>query len=145
MSVPSIETKIRQAIAARVATIPLTDYDVVWTDGPLPEGQQTYTPDPTKKYLRVTWTPNDTQRVFIGSKDPHRRPGVLQIDVFGTKAHPTALFIEAAGQVAEHFRADLVMEFQGVHVRVMKAPGVLAPFVDVHVQVPTIIQVEAYA
>lgn len=139
---PTIPTKIRQAIAARIATLNLAGYEVVWADGPLPDGQQTYTPDPTKAYLRVTWTPNATQRQFIGSSDPHRRPGVLQIDVFGTKVQGTPKAINDAGRVAEHFATDLTMVFQGAKVRVVKAPSVLAPFIDTHVQVPVLVELE---
>lgn len=140
---PSIETKIYQAIKARVASLPMAaQYQIVWTDGPLPAGQESYTPSPTQGYLRCTWTPNQTQRQFIGSKDPHRRPGVLQIDVMGTKAQGSGVAREAAGQVALHFPADMKLSFDGVKVRVMRDPSVFAPFIDTHVQVPVSIELE---
>ncbi len=141
--VPSIETRIAEAIRARVATLPMAgQYQVVWTDGPLPAGQQSYTPSPTQRYLRCTWTPNQTQRQFIGSNDPHRRPGVLQIDVFGTVSQGSPRAIEVAGQVAQHFPADLVLTFMGAKVRVMKSPSVGPVFVDTHLQVPVLIELE---
>lgn len=144
--VPSIETKIAEAIRARVATLPMaSQYQIVWTDGPLPAGQQSYTPSPTQRYLRCTWTPNQTQRQFIGSSDPHRRPGVLQIDVMGLKTQASAVAREIAGQVAQHFPADMPLDFDGVRVRIIKAPSVLAPFIDTHVQVPVVIELEAFA
>lgn len=143
---PSIETKIFEAIRARVASLPIANtHQIVWTDGPLPNGQQSYTPSPTQRYLRCTWTPNQTQRLFIGSKDPHRRPGVLQIDVMGTKAQGSAAAREVAGQVAQHFETDRRLAFEGVEVRVMKAASVLAPFIDTHIQVPVVIELETYA
>lgn len=143
MSVPTIETTIAEAIRARVATLPMAaSYEIVWTDGPLPAGKQTYTPDPLKRYLRVTWTPNATQRQFIGSNDPHRRPGVLQIDVFGTVSQGSARAIEVAGQVAQHFPADLAMTFMGAKVRVMKTPSVGPVFVDTHLHVPVLAELE---
>lgn len=143
MSVPTIESRISEAIRARVATLPMAaSHEIVWTDGPLPAGKQTYTPDPLKRYLRVTWTPNQTQRQFIGSNDPHRRPGVLQIDVMGTKAQGSGVAREAAGQVALHFPADMKLSFDGVKVRVMRDPSVFAPFIDTHVQVPVSIELE---
>ncbi|MFC3704477.1 phage tail terminator-like protein [Devosia honganensis] len=146
MSAPTIETKISEAIRARVATLPMAStYEIVWTDGPLPAGKQTYTPDPLTRYLRVTWTPNQTQRQFIGSNDPHRRPGVLQIDVFGTVSQGSARAIEVAGQVAQHFYTDLAMVFMGARVRVMKAPSIGPVFVDTHLQVPVLIELETYA
>lgn len=144
--IPSIETRIIEAIRARVASLPMAPaYEIVWTDGPLPADQESYTPSPTKKYLRCTWTPNQTQRQFIGSKEPHRRPGALQIDVMGTKVQGSGVAREVAGQVAQHFEADLQMAFQDLIVRVTKAPSVFAPFIDVHIQVPVAIELEAFA
>lgn len=141
--VPSIETKIAEAIRARVASLPMAStYQIVWTDGPLPSGQTSYTPTPTQRYLRCTWTPNQTQRQFIGSNDPHRRPGVLQIDVMGLKTQASAVAREVAGQVAQHFPADMKLSFGGVKVRVMHDPSVFAPFIDTHVQVPVSIELE---
>lgn len=135
MSVPSIETKIFQAIKARVESLPMRSaYEIVWTDGPA------YTPNPTKSYLRCTWTPNQTQRQFIGSKDPHRRPGVLQIDVMGTKAQGSGVAREVAGQMAAHFPTDMRLAFMGIKVRVLKAPSVYQPFIDTHIQVPVEIE-----
>lgn len=146
MSVPSVETKKYQAIRLRVESLPIAStHQIVWTDGPLAAGQQSYTPSPTQRYLRCTWTPNQTQRQFIGSKDPHRRPGVLQIDVMGTKAQGSGVAREVAGQVAQHFATDLRMAFDDLSVRVIKAPSVLTPFIDVHIQVPVVIEVESYA
>jgi hypothetical protein len=149
MSVPSIETKIFQAIKARVSTLPMrTTHDIVWSSGDsaLETGAGApYSPNPTKPYLRCTWTPNVTQRQFIGSKDPHRRPGILQIDVMGTKALGSGVAREVAGQVAQHFPADLKLPFQDVSVRVMKAPSVGPVFVDTHIQVPTLIELETWA
>jgi hypothetical protein len=140
MSVPSIETKIFQAIKARVETLPMkATYPIVWTDS------SAYTPNPNQPYLRCTWTPNTTQRQFIGSKDPHRRPGILQIDVMGTKTQGSGVAREVAGQVAAHFATDLRMQFEDVDVRVIKAPSVLALFIDTHVQAPIVIELEAYA
>lgn len=146
MSVPSIETKIFQAIKARVSSLPMVaTYEIVWADGPLPAGQQSYTPSPTQRYLRCTWTPNVTQRQFIGSNDPHRRPGVLQIDVMGLKTQASAVAREVAGQVAQHFPSDQPLDFQGVRARVNKAPSVFAPFIETHVQVPVSIEITAFA
>lgn len=151
MSTPTIETRIYQAIKARVESLPMAStYAIVWTDGPLPKKadgtpETSYTPDPTKRYLRATWTPNQTQRQFIGSRAPHRRPGVLQIDVMGLATQGSGVAREVAGQVAAHFPTDLNLDFQGVRVRVMKAPSVGTVFVGTHVQVPTSVELEAFA
>lgn len=131
MSVPSIETKIYQAIKARVETLPMKSaYPIVWTDG------AAYLPNPAQPYLRCTWLPNKTERQFIGSKDPHRRPGILQIDVMGTKAQGSGVAREVAGQVAAHFPADMRLRFMDVKVRVLRDASVFSPFIDSHIQVP---------
>lgn len=146
MAVPSIETKIFEAIKARVASLPMAStYTIVWTDGPLSSGQTSYTPSPTQRYLRCTWVPNQTQREFIGSDDPHRRPGVLQIDVMALKTQGSGVAREVAGQVAQHFPTDLRVAFQGIEARVMKAASVLSPFIETHIQVPVVIELETYA
>lgn len=139
MTAPSIETRIYQAIKARVSTLPMAStYPVKWSDGPA------YEPQATERYLRATWIPNQTQRMFIGSSDPHRRPGILQIDVFATVAQGSGVAREVAGQIAAHFATDLKLDFQGVRVRVMKAPSVGPVFVENHIQVPVTVELEAF-
>jgi hypothetical protein len=147
MAVPSIETKIFEAIKARVASLPMVGtgkpYDLAWTagDGALETGAgASYKPTPSRGYLRCTWTPNATQRQFIGSKEPHRRPGVLQIDVMGTKTQGSKTAREDAGQVAQHFPADMRLRFMDVKVRVLAEPSVFTPFIDTHIQVPVSIE-----
>lgn len=150
--IPSVETRMFQAIKAHVETLPMAGvgkaYDLVWTvgEGSLQTGAgAAYTPTPNKPYLRVTWTPNTTQRLYLGSDDPHRRPGVLQIDVFDTKTRGTGVARETAGQVAAHFAADTKALFQGVKVQVTKAPSIRSMFVDTHIQCPVDIEIEAFA
>lgn len=144
---PSVETRIFEAIKARVNALPMVGagkpYELAWTsgDGPLENSVGgAYTPSPSKGYLRCTWTPNQTQRQLIGSKAPHRRPGILQIDVMGTKAQGSGVAREVAGQVAAHFPADMRLRFMDVKVRVISDPSVFAPFIDNHVQVPVSIE-----
>lgn len=143
---PSIETRIAEAIKARVASLPMvSQYQIVWTDGPLPSGQQSYTPTPTQRYLRCTWTPNRASREGrVASDLPALRMGVLQIDVMALKTQGSGVAREVAGQVAAHFPLDFCMPFMGVSVRVMEPPSVLAPFIDTHVQVPVTIEVHTY-
>lgn len=149
MPVPSVETKIAEAIRARVDTLPMIGvYDLVYTqgDGSLVTGSGAlYTPSPTKPYLRVTITPNRTGRPFIGSTEPHTIPGIVQIDVMDTKARGTGVARETAGQVKAHFRTDMKMTFMGVKVRVTDPPSVYGPFVDTHIQVPVEIRIETNA
>jgi hypothetical protein len=135
---PSVETSIFQAIKARVDTLPMkATYPIVWAT------DESYSPSPSQPFLRVTWLPNRNQRLLIGSNDAHRRPAILQIDVMGQKTSGEDVAREIAGQVAAHFPADLEMHFQGVKVRVTKAPDVGPSFVDKHIQIPVSVEVEA--
>lgn len=135
---PSVETSIFQAIKARVDTLPMkAAYPIKWVT-------ENYEPTPTQPYIRATWMPNRNQRLLIGSNDAHRRPGILQLDVFGkVMVNGEDVAREIAGQVAAHFPDDLEMHFQGIKVRVTKAPDVGPSFVDKHIQIPVSIEVEA--
>lgn len=132
---PTIETKIAQAIQARVATIALP-YPVIWTDDepaalPNAGGQ----PSP---YIEAHHEPNRTVRRIIKASAPHERPGLLlltlcwPISKVGTGAGKTYrdAIREIAGQMATHFPAGLCMSFQGVGVNVTKAPDVLGAYRD---------------
>jgi hypothetical protein len=140
----SVEQRLKKAIEDRVASIPLAGYTKFsGTKVPI-------TLSATTKYLRWTLTPNATQRVFIGSNDPHRRPYVLQIDIYERinvqGADYGALAETAAGIVTAHFQTDLRLTSDGVSVRVIKAPSPGPVFIGTaHLQRPTIIELEAYA
>lgn len=131
----TIQTKISMAIQSRVASLP-GSFPVLWTDDapaspPVASGQ----PVP---YVEAHHEPNRTVRHFIGSSDPHERPGLLLLTLcwpltkVGTgsgKTHKDAIR-EIAGQIASHFQADLPMDFEGVRVRVTAAPSVLGAYRD---------------
>lgn len=137
---PSVETKIFQAIKARVATLPMAgSYPVKWTT------DESYQPNPSQPYLRATWLPNINRRLFLNGSDPHQRLGVLQIDVMGKKTSGDDVAIEVAGQVAAHFPADQAMTFQGVTARVERAPDVRPVIIDKHIQVTISIRIETFA
>jgi hypothetical protein len=137
---PAIETSIFQALKARVNTLPMiATYPVVWAT------DDSYKPTASTRFLRVTWIPNRVNRIMIGSTDPHQRPGLLQIDVMERKTVGEGVAIEIAGQVAEHFPADLPMDFDDVCVRVTQAPDVGPVFVATHIQVPVTVRVETFA
>lgn len=133
----TIETKIAQAIQARVASLP-GSFPVLWTDdAPVEPPKDAKGPLP---YIEAHFEPNRTVRRFIGSNDPHERPGLLLLTLcwpiakVGTgsgKTHKDAIR-QHAGEIAAHFPADLAMDFQGVRVRVAAAPSVLGAYRDDH-------------
>ena len=132
---PTVETKIAQALQARVASIPLP-YAVLWTDDepaspPITGGRPS-------AYIEAHHEPNRTVRRLIRNSAPHERPGLLlltlcwPIATVGTGSGKTHRDVirELAGQIAAHFACGTCMPFQGVSVAVTKAPDVLGAFRD---------------
>lgn len=131
---PTIQTKVWMALKARVQTLGLglpIDWPMSVEDKPQAGGR----PLP---YVECRHLPNAVVRRFIGSDDPHERPGILQLTIcwpvsdIGTGAgqtHPDVL-IQRAGEIAAHFATDLRMSFQGVTVCVERAPDVAQPYRD---------------
>lgn len=124
-----------------MATLPLAGtYPIVWTDGP------TYTPNADRPYIRATWIPNVTRRLFIGSTDPHQRLGLLQVDMMAKKTWTGKQATQVAAQIAAHFPADLKMTYSGVTCRVTSAPHVVGAIAgDVFLQVPVTVPIECFA
>ncbi len=132
---PSVETKISQAIQARVSSLPLS-YPILWTDDE-PAALPTSGGQPAP-YIEAHHEPNRTVRLLIKADAPHERPGLLLLTLcwpiakMGSgpgKTHRNAVR-EQAGKIAAHFRADLRMIFDSVSVRVTKAPDVLGAYRD---------------
>jgi len=132
---PTVETKIAQALQARVASLPLA-FPVLWTDdAPAPKPAASGQPAP---YIEAHHEPNRTVRHFIGSTDPHERPGILLLTLCWPlanvgpgpgKTHRDVIR-ETGGQIAAHFPTDLPMDFDGARVRVSKSADVLSAYVD---------------
>ena len=132
---PTVETKIALALQARMASLPLP-YSVMWTDDE-PAALPTSGGQPAP-YIEAHHEPNRTVRLLIKADAPHERPGLLLLTLcwpiakLGTgsgKTHRNAIR-EQAGKIAAHFRTDVRMIFDGVSVRVTKAPDVLGAYRD---------------
>lgn len=132
---PTIETKIAQALQGRVASLGLA-YSVFWTDDapttpPASDGQ-------AEPFIEAHHEPNRSVRRLVKPNAPHERPGLLLLTLCwpltrvgsgSGKTHRDAIR-EIGGQIAEHFPAGLCMPFQGVSLSVTKAPDVLGGFRD---------------
>jgi hypothetical protein len=141
MSTATIETSIRSAIEARVATLPMAGtYPVKWVDGP------SYDPNASTPYIRASFFPNTTRRLFLNGSDPHQRLSLLQLDFMAPKSWTGVQATQVAGSIAQHFPADLRMIFGDVTCRVTAAPHVAAPMAgDVFIQVPVTVPIETFA
>lgn len=138
MATPTVETAIWLALRGRIETIP----------GAMPTAwpNEAFTPSAQAAYLRIDMIPNTTQRVFIGSTDPHRYRGILQIGVMARLNQNLAVGMEIAGDVADHFPADLRLTAHDVTVRVTSHPS-LGPAQPqaTHLMIPVSIEFEAWA
>lgn len=147
---PTIETSIWQALRARVQTLP-GGLAINWPMEPFTPPTASGKPLP---YIECRNMPNAVNRLFIGSNEPHERPGILQLTLcwpvseVGTgsgKTHPDVL-VQRSGEIAAHFPTDHAMEFQGVRVRVERAPDVSQPYRDdAYWRCPTSVRWRCYA
>lgn len=146
---PAVETIIWQALRARVAS--LAGFAINWPLEPFTPPQGGGKPLP---YVECRHLPNAPVRRFIGSGDPHERPGILQLTLCwpaseigngSGKAHPDEL-IQRAGEIAAHFPTDFPMRFEGVTVRVERAPDVAQPYRDdAYWRVPVSVRYDCFA
>jgi hypothetical protein len=136
----SVEAKIMEALFARVTPLALAlGLPIVWPN-------IVFIPPASQKYLRVIFVPNVTNRVLIGSDDPHQRLGLLQVSVHWTKGAGESLVRDAAGAVAAQFPTDLVLPSGGLSTRITKRPHVSDIIVeDASVQIPVMIEWECWA
>lgn len=135
----TLESKIEGALFYRVFNMALDPpLRIAWPNEDFEPNGQTY--------LVVDHMPNQTDRLFLGSNDPQRRQGILQITVRGKLSERAIVFTEIAGQVAAHFPTDLPMRREGITVKVTKAPSIAPALVDgPNWSVPVSINYECFA
>lgn len=137
MATPTVETAIWSALKARIASIPSAPA-IAWPN------ETMLTKPPT--YLTVELIPNRTLRRFIGSNDPHQYRGILQIGVMTKLNEQLGIAIERAGDVADHFPADLLLTSNGVTVRITSHPSVgPSQPQTTHLMTPVSIEFESWA
>lgn len=110
------ETKIWMALKGRVEDLVLSPVvPVVYPKEDAPAG----------RHIRVAHLPNANERLFAKGINPHRRRGILQLTLV-SPINPQAAEVDmqTAALVAAHFPADLPMIFEGLKVRVERAPDI---------------------
>lgn len=136
----TVEASIQSALFARVASLVLNPaHPVAWPN-------VAFTPPAGKRYLRVSHLPNVTDRLYIGSGDPHQHQGILQVMVCAPLNSGEAGARETAGLVANHFPADMRLTSGAVTVRITKRPNIAAALItDTEIQIPVSISYRAFA
>ena len=129
----TVEGAIEQVLSVRLVSLVLTPAH------PIAVPNVNFTKPNDNRYLEAKFVPNGANRVFIGSDEPHRRIGFLQVNV-RDGLNKGSRITDIAGLVAAHFPADLKLTHAtGLTVQITAAadvgnmiveatpPGVLVP------------------
>lgn len=135
----TVEGKIATAILRRAQTLP-GGLPIAWPGMDFsPE-----TDAPEGKWLRVQHIPNTVERITFNGL--HRLRGLVQVTVFHPKGRGEIEIRDTAGQVVEHFPADLVLTEDGVNVKIMQRPEARDTMTDdFGMFIPVVVQWESWA
>lgn len=118
---PTVPEKIEAALFTRALALSITgDPPLAWPNIPFPDEGE----DKPLTFIEVRHFPNRNTRVLI-SAAPHMRQGILQFTIFTPRNDGYDLATQLAGEIAEHFPADLDMFEDDVRVRVQQAPDII--------------------
>ena len=122
----SVEASIETALFGRVATI---SFSPDWTPGFRAETQiawpnVVFSPAPSGPYLRVSHLPNTVDQVSLGETGINRHVGLLQVSVVWPLNVSASPAIEAAGQIARHFKRGTTLSSAGLSIRIHRPPVV---------------------
>lgn len=105
------EASIHAALMARVMTQPL-DLPLIYVE----RGGDT-----PNSYIEVAHLPNISERVFLDGALPLDRMGILQLTLCSQPGQYAAVYMEQAGQLAQHFERDLRLTYESVTLTITKA------------------------
>lgn len=120
------ETKIWLALKSRIETIPLA-YQKAYA------GEKFTPPSSGGKllpYLRIGRVSANPSRLFIADGGPYDRNGFIIITLVYPLSQDQSVYDQLAGQIAEHFRDDVKMPYQGICVSVPSYPHVVEGYED---------------
>lgn len=114
----TVESDIESALLARVASLVLSPVL------PISYENIDFAPPDDGLYAKVQHFPNGTTRYSQTGSDPKQRIGILQLTVVTPLNQGPSNATLIAGQIAEHFPADLIMRSGAVKVTVTDAPSI---------------------
>ncbi|QKV20537.1 DUF4128 domain-containing protein [Oricola thermophila] len=113
---------------------------------PIADPNIDFDPPADGRYLRATFVPNTTDRLFIQSTGLHRYTGLFMVDVFDKPGTGETRARDVAGQVAEHFPCDDRITEEGVTLRIITRPNVGPAIIeDQAIHVPVTVEFWAFA
>lgn len=113
----TIEEKIEAALFTQCLAL---EAPVAWPNVPFPGPGE----EKPETYIEARIFPNDNTRLFLKGSGPHLRQGILQLTVRTPLNGGGTPVTQLAGEVAENFPADLLLEEDGITVRIQAAPDV---------------------
>lgn len=119
---PTVPEKIETALFDRTLILDVTgDPPLAWPNIPFPDEGD----DKPTTYVEVRHFPNTNTRLLLKGSDAHMRQGILQLRIFTPRdqGYDTATML--AGEIAEHFPADLDLFEDDVRVRIQRAPDII--------------------
>lgn len=117
----TIESSIEVALFTQVLEMDLTgEPRIAWPN-------VSFTPVVGVSHIKVDHFPNRNTRTLIKGSAPHTRQGILQFTVVTPLNGGATVATNLAGEIAEHFPADLALYDDGVKVRIQQAPDVIDP------------------
>jgi hypothetical protein len=120
---PTIAESIEAALFAHTLTLDVTgDPPLAWPNTTFPEEGEAK----PATYVEVIHLPNRNTRYFMNGGDPHLRQGILQLTIFTPLLVGPTPATTLAGEIAEHFPADLALFEDDIKVRIQKAPDIIA-------------------
>ena len=128
----TIESLIEAALLGRVATLSFSPawapafnsaVQIAWPNRDFTPPQAGGKPIP---YLRIFHIPNTVDQISLGEAGINRYVGLLQVSVMWPLNVAASPAIEAAGQVARHFKRGTVISNSGLHIRINRPPVVAA-------------------
>lgn len=118
----TIPEQIEAALFAHTLTLDATgDPPLVWpnTEFPEPGNEKPLT------YVEVAHFPNTNTRLLLDGAGPHLRQGILQLTIYTPLLGGAAPATQLAGEIAEHFPADLALFEDDIKVRIQRTPDVI--------------------
>lgn len=136
----TVESSIEAALFAHALALSITGSpELAWPNTP-------FTPPAGSPYIRVDHFPNSSTRRFLKGSDPHLRQGILQLIVVTPLNGGPSVATGLAGEIAEHFPADLDLFEGGIRIRIQQAPSIMpADKTDVSWDCIVSVRYEAFA
>ena len=118
---PAIETQIWLALKSGIDSLPL-NYPIVWP-------AETFTAV-TSGYIRVGHVSSSPNPELIATGKKHTRRGFLMLTLVMPLDQDTSVFIDQAGQIANHFKEGATVHYGSVCVTITANPHVMDGYED---------------